>query len=234
MGAMGAMAGYGLKAYLVCQSLNHIVRAYGRDNVILDNCHIVTSFAAADTETAKRIADMAGEAWEMRPQLSEQRPRAVLGARKGTVTFREERRPLLTALATGLHAPAIEQVQAALRVPPAQGDLWKSWHHAELGLVLAQHLQRLGRIAEAREALQAAVGGYEAVSVSIRDMLLEQRLAQARLLLGGLLLRDTSGRDVARGEQLLASAEQWYRGAGPSYAWRLVEVAAAHQGRSGP
>ena len=138
------------------------------------------------------------------------------------------------ALATGLHAPAIEQVQAALRVPPAQGDLWKSWHHAELGLVLAQHLQRLGRIAEARDALQAAVGGYEAVSVSIRDMLLEQRLAQARLLLGGILLRERSGRDFARGEQLLASAEQWYRGAGPSYAWRLVEVAAAHQGRSGP
>ena len=45
---MGAMAGYGIKAYLVCQSLNHITRAYGRDNVILDNCHIVTAFAAAD------------------------------------------------------------------------------------------------------------------------------------------------------------------------------------------
>lgn len=92
---MAAMAGYGMKAFIVCQSFNHITRAYGRDNVILDNCHIVTAFSAADMETAKRIADMAGEAWEMRPQLSEQRPRAVLGARKGTVTFREERRPLL-------------------------------------------------------------------------------------------------------------------------------------------
>ncbi len=92
---MAAMAGYGMKAFIVCQSFNHITRAYGRDNVILDNCHIVTAFSAADMETAKRIADMAGEAWEMRPQLSEQRPRAILGARKGTVTFREERRPLL-------------------------------------------------------------------------------------------------------------------------------------------
>ena len=93
--AMGAMAGYGLKAYLVCQSLNHITRAYGRDNVILDNCHVVTAFAAADMETAKRIAEMAGEVWEVRPQESVQRPHAFLGPRKGQVTYREERRPLL-------------------------------------------------------------------------------------------------------------------------------------------
>jgi type IV secretion system protein VirD4 len=92
---MAAMAGYGMKAFIVCQSFNHITRAYGRDNVILDNCHIVTAFSAADMETARRIADMAGEAWEMRPQVSEQRPRAVLGARKGSVTYREERRPLM-------------------------------------------------------------------------------------------------------------------------------------------
>lgn len=93
--AMGAMAGYGLKAYLVCQSLNHIVRAYGRDNVILDNCHVVTAFAAADMETAKRIADMAGETWEERPHESVQRPRAILGPRKGSIIYREERRPLM-------------------------------------------------------------------------------------------------------------------------------------------
>ncbi|PKP81945.1 MAG: conjugal transfer protein TraG [Alphaproteobacteria bacterium HGW-Alphaproteobacteria-18] len=93
--AMGAFAGYGLKAYLVCQSLNHILRAYGRDNVILDNCHIVTAFAAADMNTAKTIAEMAGEARELRPQYSEQRPGPILGPRRGSVTWREESRPLL-------------------------------------------------------------------------------------------------------------------------------------------
>lgn len=95
--AMGAFAGYGLKAYLVCQSLNHILRAYGRDNVILDNCHIVTAFAAADMDTARKIAAMAGEARELRPQRSEQRPRPILGQRRGSVTWREESRPLLLA-----------------------------------------------------------------------------------------------------------------------------------------
>lgn len=92
---MGAMAGYGLKAFLVCQSLNHVTKAYGRDNVILDNCHCITAFAAADPQTAKHIADMGGEVWEMRPQESEHRPRSVLGPRKGAITYREERRPLL-------------------------------------------------------------------------------------------------------------------------------------------
>lgn len=92
---MGAMAGYGIKAYIVCQSLNHITRAYGRDNVILDNCHVVTAFAASDPETAKHIAAMAGEVWEIRPQESELRPRALFGPRKGAITYREERRPLM-------------------------------------------------------------------------------------------------------------------------------------------
>lgn len=91
---MGAMAGYGLKAFLVTQSLNHLTKAYGRDNVILDNCHIVTSFAAADTETAKRIAEMAGEVWELRESETLKRPRPLLGAH-GSTTIREERRALL-------------------------------------------------------------------------------------------------------------------------------------------
>lgn len=92
---MGAMAGYGIKAYLVCQSLNHLTKAYGRENVILDNCAIVTAFAAADPETADRIAQMAGEVWEIRPTESEHRPRSILGPRKGSISYREERRPLM-------------------------------------------------------------------------------------------------------------------------------------------
>lgn len=92
--AMGAFAGYGLKAYLVCQSLNHVTRAYGRDSVIVDNCHIITSFAAADLETAKTIASMAGERWEVIESQSINRPRALIAPR-GTTSFREERRPLL-------------------------------------------------------------------------------------------------------------------------------------------
>ncbi|GAM96905.1 coupling protein VirD4 [alpha proteobacterium U9-1i] len=93
---MGAMAGYGLKASLVCQSLHHITKAYGRENVILDNCHIVTAFAAADDDTSERISRMAGEVWELRESVSHRRPRPILGWASGTTTLREERRPLMT------------------------------------------------------------------------------------------------------------------------------------------
>ncbi|MDX2274340.1 MAG: type IV secretory system conjugative DNA transfer family protein [Hyphomonadaceae bacterium] len=92
---MGAMAGYGVKAYLVCQSPNHITRAYGRDNVILDNCHVVTAFAATDGDSAKRIADMAGEVWEVRESETQKKPKPLFGWGEGSTTSREERRPLL-------------------------------------------------------------------------------------------------------------------------------------------
>ncbi len=93
---MGAMAGYGLKTLLVCQSLHHITKAYGRENVILDNCHIVTAFAAADDDTSERISRMAGEVWELRESVTHRRPRPILGWASGTTTMREERRPLMT------------------------------------------------------------------------------------------------------------------------------------------
>lgn len=94
---MGAMAGYGLKASLVCQSLNHITKAYGRENVILDNCHIVTAFAASDDVTSERLSKMAGDAWELRESHTERRPRPLLGWGRRSITLREERRPLITA-----------------------------------------------------------------------------------------------------------------------------------------
>lgn len=93
--AMGAFAGYGLKAYLVCQSLNHITRAYGRDSVIIDNCHVITAFAATDAETAKTISAMAGETWVVIESESVNRPRSLINPRRGATTYREERRPLI-------------------------------------------------------------------------------------------------------------------------------------------
>ncbi len=37
--ALAFMAGYGIRAYLIAQSLNQIAKAYGENNAILDNCH---------------------------------------------------------------------------------------------------------------------------------------------------------------------------------------------------
>jgi type IV secretion system protein VirD4 len=64
--ALAFMAGYGLKAFLIAQSLNQIERAYGPNNAILDNCHVRVSFATNDERTAKRVSDALGTATEMR------------------------------------------------------------------------------------------------------------------------------------------------------------------------
>ncbi|MDX2277906.1 MAG: type IV secretory system conjugative DNA transfer family protein [Hyphomonadaceae bacterium] len=93
--SMGAMAGYGLKVYLVAQSLHQITQAYGRYHTILDNCQIVTSFAATDVETAETISKLAGDIFEMRPQETWSGKRQVFGLDHRAITYREERRPLL-------------------------------------------------------------------------------------------------------------------------------------------
>ena len=64
--ALAFMAGYGLKAFLIAQSLNQIEKAYGTNNAILDNCHVRVSFATNDERTAKRVSDALGTATEMK------------------------------------------------------------------------------------------------------------------------------------------------------------------------
>jgi type IV secretion system protein VirD4 len=58
--ALAFMAGYGIRAYLIAQSLNQITKAYGENNSILDNCHVRIAFASNDERTAKRISDALG------------------------------------------------------------------------------------------------------------------------------------------------------------------------------
>ncbi|WP_404400571.1 conjugal transfer protein TraG [Pelagibacterium halotolerans] len=64
--ALAFMAGYGIKAFLIAQSLNQIEKAYGQNNSILDNCHVRVSFATNDERTAKRVSDALGTATEIK------------------------------------------------------------------------------------------------------------------------------------------------------------------------
>jgi type IV secretion system protein VirD4 len=86
------MAGYGITAHLIVQSFNDIIEQYGSNNTILDNCHILTSFAAADTVSCQRISQMTGTVTEYRQGYSERRgfwnPR--------TINHSEQVRPLLS------------------------------------------------------------------------------------------------------------------------------------------
>jgi type IV secretion system protein VirD4 len=86
------MAGYGIKAHLIVQSFNDIIEQYGVNNTILDNCHILTAFAAADTVTCQRISQMTGTVTEYRESYSQ----AARGIGARTVSQSEQVRPLLS------------------------------------------------------------------------------------------------------------------------------------------
>ena len=57
--ALGYLAGYGIRACIITQSLNQLDHIYGPNNAIFDNCHIRIAHAANDDRTAKRIAGVA-------------------------------------------------------------------------------------------------------------------------------------------------------------------------------
>jgi len=94
--ALAFMAGYGLRAYLIAQSLNQIEKAYGPNNSILDNCHIRISFATADERTAKRISDALGTATEQRAQRNYAGSRLAPWLGHLMVSRQETARPLRT------------------------------------------------------------------------------------------------------------------------------------------
>ena len=94
--ALAFMAGYGLKSFLIAQSLNQIEKAYGPNNAILDNCHVRVSFATNDERTAKRVSDALGIATEMRAMKNYAGHRLSPWLGHLMVSRQETARPLLT------------------------------------------------------------------------------------------------------------------------------------------
>ncbi|CUU16848.1 Type IV secretion system protein VirD4 CDS [Bradyrhizobium sp.] len=94
--ALAFMAGYGIKGFLIAQSLNQIEKAYGPNNAILDNCHVRVSFATNDERTAKRVSDALGTATEMRATKNYAGHRLNPWLGHLMVSRQESARPLLT------------------------------------------------------------------------------------------------------------------------------------------
>ena len=87
------LAGYGIKAFLIAQSLNQLEKAYGPNNAILDNCHVRMTYTALDDRTAKRISDLVGQQTHTKTQRSFSGGKLI-----GRVSESEQEhaRPLLT------------------------------------------------------------------------------------------------------------------------------------------
>ncbi len=115
--ALAFMAGYGLKSFLIAQSLNQIEKAYGANNSILDNCHVRVSFATNDERTAKRVSDALGTATEMRAMKNYAGHRLSPWLGHLMVSRQETARPLLTP-GEVMQLPPTDELVLVSGVPP--------------------------------------------------------------------------------------------------------------------
>ncbi len=115
--ALAFMAGYGLKSFLIAQSLNQIEKAYGPNNSILDNCHVRVSFATNDERTAKRVSDALGTATEMRAMKNYAGHRLSPWLGHLMVSRSETARPLLTP-GEVMQLPPADEIVMVAGTPP--------------------------------------------------------------------------------------------------------------------
>ena len=115
--ALAFMAGYGLKSFLIAQSLNQIEKAYGPNNAILDNCHVRVSFATNDERTAKRVSDALGTATEIRDARNYAGHRLSPWLGHLMVSRQETARPLLTP-GEVMQLPATDELVLVSGCPP--------------------------------------------------------------------------------------------------------------------
>ena len=95
--ALAFMAGYGIRAYLIAQSLNQISKAYGENNSILDNCHVRIAFSSNDERTAQAHFRRARHGdRELRAQRNYAGHRLAPWLSHVMVSRQETARPLLT------------------------------------------------------------------------------------------------------------------------------------------
>ena len=115
--ALAFMAGYGIKGFLIAQSLNQIERAYGPNNAILDNCHVRVSFATNDERTAKRVSDALGTATELRDSTNYAGHRLAPWLGHLMVSRQETARPLLTP-GESMQLPPTDEIVMVAGTPP--------------------------------------------------------------------------------------------------------------------
>ena len=145
--ALAFMAGYGLKAFLIAQSLNQIEKAYGPNNAILDNCHVRVSFATNDERTAKRVSDALGTATEMRAMKNYAGHRLSPWLGHLMVSRSETARQLLTP-GEIMQLPPDDEIVLVSGVPPIRAKKAKYYKDPHLSKRILNAATLDGRHAE--------------------------------------------------------------------------------------
>ena len=115
--SLAYLAGYGIRAVMIAQSLNQIEKAYGANNAIMDNCHVRVAFAANDERTAKRLSDALGTKTELRAQRNLAGKRLAPWLTNTSVSEQEVARPLLTP-GEVMQLPADDAIVLVSGTPP--------------------------------------------------------------------------------------------------------------------
>jgi len=179
--ALAFMAGYGLKAVLIAQSLNQIEKAYGPNNSILDNCHVRVCFATNDERTARRVSDALGTATELRAMKNYAGHRLSPWLGHLMVSRQETARALLTP-GEVMQLPPAEELVLVAGTPPIRARKIRYYLDPRLGSRVGAAPGSTPAPAAAddwtsREAIGASAGG--AASASLRGSIGEGGLRRA-------------------------------------------------------
>ena len=129
--ALAFLAGYGVRAFLVTQSLNQIAKAYGDNNSISDNCRIRIAFSTNDERTAKRVSDALGTATERRRMRSYGGSRLAAWLPHITEAHQEMGRALLTP-GEIMQLPVDEALLIVSGCPPIRGRKMRYYKDRQL------------------------------------------------------------------------------------------------------
>ena len=89
------MAGYGVKAFLICQDLQQLLSVYGREESLVGNCNLRVCFAPNRIETAELISKWAGDQTIIAPKYSRSGKRDKIRADSVSESIQEHRRRLI-------------------------------------------------------------------------------------------------------------------------------------------
>jgi type IV secretion system protein VirD4 len=129
--ALAFMAGYGVRAFLIAQSLNQIEKAYGPNNAILDNCHVRVAFATNHERTAKRVSDSLGTATEQRAMKNYAGHRLSPWLGHLMVSRQETARPLLTP-GEIMQLPPDDEIILVSGAPPVRAQKIRYYQDPQL------------------------------------------------------------------------------------------------------
>lgn len=94
--ALAYISGYGIKAYIITQDRQQLLKAYTAQESILSNCHIQIAYAPNNLETAEWLSKMTGQTTVVKEQITTSGKRFGGMAGQFSRSYQDVQRPLLT------------------------------------------------------------------------------------------------------------------------------------------